>query len=287
MRPHVTVAAVCLGWGTIPLVAGNIDLSPAAIVVGRTWLATLGLAAVVLLVRPAGPPLFRHEPARCVVTGALLAAHWTAMFAAYRRAPDSTVIFVIFLAPLGVAALAPAVLGERVGPRVLAALAVALGGLLLIAGPTGEDVSAAGLGLALLSGALLVALVLLSKPLAEAYGGIRFTLLQMGVAGACLLPVAVTTDWGSPRDDWAWLLLLGLGHTAVGATIYLATLARIPATHIGILGYLEPVGVVLFAWALAGDRPALATLVGGALVVAAGVLVASDARRTEVVDVPR
>ncbi|HEX7168551.1 MAG TPA: EamA family transporter, partial [Acidimicrobiales bacterium] len=49
-------------------------------------------------------------------------------------------------------------------------------------------------------------------------------------------------------------------------------LALLPATEVGILGYLEPVGVVLFAWLLAGDAPEATTVAGGALVVAAGAI---------------
>ncbi len=42
----------------------------------------------------------------------------------------------------------------------------------------------------------------------------------------------------------------------------------------GILGYLEPVVVVLAAWLWLGQRPGLATLAGGLLVIAAGVSIA-------------
>jgi drug/metabolite transporter (DMT)-like permease len=50
-------------------------------------------------------------------------------------------------------------------------------------------------------------------------------------------------------------------------------LARLPATHVGILGHLEPVGVVACAWVWLGQRPAVETVAGGILVVAAGVLI--------------
>ena len=41
----------------------------------------------------------------------------------------------------------------------------------------------------------------------------------------------------------------------------------------GILGYLEPVSVVLLGWLVLGAVPSPATLAGGALIVAAGALV--------------
>jgi len=116
-----------------------------------------------------------------------------------------------------------------------------------------------------------VALVLLSKPLASVYGGLRLALLEMGGAGLVLIPVAAASSWPAPAPSWLWLLVLGAVHTALGIAIYLHVLGDLPATHVGILGYLEPVGVIVCAWLWLGQRPALSTVVGGVLVIGAGV----------------
>lgn len=277
-RSLLTLVVVCSGWGTIPLLAGHVDLPPAAIVFARVWIATAVLA-VPVLVRGWAPPAARHAagapPAgrRLVLAGALLAVHWTAMFAGYQAAPDDTVVFIVFLAPVGIALLAPRTLGERPGPSTVAALVLAVAGFALIAGPALEPGTATGLAWAALSAVTFVALVLVSKPLAEQLGGLRLNLAEMAVAGVLLVPVAVTTDWTGLGAAWPWLLVLGGVHTAVGITLYLAALARVPATAAGILGYLEPVSVVVLAWVVQHDPPAGATVAGGALIVAAGTLV--------------
>jgi drug/metabolite transporter (DMT)-like permease len=265
----LALSAVCLGWGTIPLLAAEVDLPAPAIVFARVWIAAGGLAVVLAATRSAGPRLMSIEPGRCVAVGVLLAAHWTAMFAAYDRAPDSTVIFLIFLAPIGIALI------ERPARRLVAALAVAVVGFALIAGPTFRGVTdreLAGLGYAVVASATFVVLVLLAKPLAEAYGGLRLTLLEMVVAGVALVPAAITSEWSDTTADLGWLAVLGLGHTAFGTAVYLRTLGLLPATEVGILGYLEPVGVVVFAWLLAGSAPTLLTVAGGAVVIAGGAL---------------
>ena len=251
----------------------------------RVAIAACGLALWAVVARPPGPALLSVRPGRCVLTGVVLAVHWTAMFAAYDRAPDSTVIFLIFLAPLAIAVI------ERPGRRLVLALAIAVAGFALIAGPTvtaPTPEAKLGLAFAALSGALFVVLLLLAKPLAEAYGGLRLTLLEMVVAGVVLAPVAATADWSGVRRALPWLLVLGLVHTAIGTVVYLHALSRLRATEVGILGYLEPVGVVLFAWALLGDVPDGATIVGGALVVAGGTLAVLVHSPSEVsVRVPR
>lgn len=276
-RSLLTLVVVCSGWGTIPLLAGHVELPPAAIVFARVWVATAVLAVPVALRGWAPPATSDPPPARTarrlVVAGALLAVHWTAMFAGYQAAPDDTVVFIVFLAPVGIALLAPRTLGERLGPRTLAALALAVAGFALIAGPALEPGTATGLTWAALSAVTFVGLVLVSKPLAEQLGGLRLNLAEMAVAGVLLVPVAATTDWTGLGAAWPWLVVLGAVHTALGITLYLAALARVPATAAGILGYLEPVSVVLLAWLVQHDPPAPATLLGGALVVTAGALV--------------
>ena len=277
MRRGLVLAAVCLGWGTIPLIAAETELPAVLIVFARVWIAAAGLAVAIAALRPSGPPPFSVAPARCALTGVVLAAHWTAMFAAYDRAPADAVIFLIFLAPVGIAVI------ERPGARLVAALAVALAGFVLVAGPSFTSSSRRvgdGLALAGLAGVLFVALVLLSKPLAATYGGVRLAFIEMVVAGVVLTPVAVTSEWTDVGRALPWLAVLGLVHSAFGTVMYFQTLALVPATEVGILGYLEPVGVVLFAWLFAGDAPSATTLVGGALVVAGGSLAIST--RTEV-----
>ena len=213
-------------------------------------------------------------PMRCVVTAVTLGAHWLALFAAYQRAPAGTVILIVYMAPLGVAALAPRFLGEPLGRGTVVALAAAVAGFGLLAGPTVQSAGAAGLLLSLVAMVLFVFLILLSKPLAAVYGGLRLAFLELAGAGVVLIPVALATAWPSPRPAWLWIMVLGVVHTALGISLYLSVLARVPATHVGIISYLEPVVVVLAAWVWLGQRPALVTVVGGSLVVAAGVSIA-------------
>jgi drug/metabolite transporter (DMT)-like permease len=297
-RPELTLAAVCSGWGTIPLLIRHVELPASAIAFSRLVIAAAGLAVVTALsdrrtrqrphlLRPnpklggtgerdrdrAAPPrLLSYRPGLCAATAVILAVHWLSLFAAYERADSGTVILIVYLAPVGIAALAPITLGERHTRRTLVALAIAAAGFLLVATPaaTSEHTSAAGLALAGFAGATFIALVLASKPVAEAYGGLRSALIEMTGAAIVLAPVAATAGWGRPHKAWLWLLVLGLVHTAVGTALYLEALARTRATNVAILGYLEPAAVVLLGWLFLNESPGISTLAGGALIVAAG-----------------
>ena len=291
-RPYLLLSGVTAGWGTIPVLAGKVDLPSTLIVAIRLWTAAICLGAVLAVqewrhrrlregggatpeVGVGGPArLLSFRPFRCALTAVTLGCHWLALFAAYKRAPAGTVILIVYLAPIGVAALAPRLLGERLGRRTIGALAAAVGGFALLAAPTVHAAGATGLILALIAAALFIALILLSKSLAPVYGGLRLAFMELAGAGLVLIPVAMATAWPSPKAAWLWVVVLGVVHTALGITLYLSVLAEIPATDVGILGYLEPVVVVLAAWLWLGQRPALATVAGGLLVVAAGVSIA-------------
>ena len=275
---------MCTGWGTIPLILRELEVSPSTIAFGRVLIAALGLGTF-LLARTSDADLprpFAVEPIRCIAAGALLAMHWLTMFVAFDRAPAGTVILIIFLAPVGVAAIAPRLLGERLSPAIVAAIALGLTGVALIAGPALGDADPIGLVTAAISMGLLVVLNLASKPLAGVYGGVRLAFIETVGAAAVLLPVAIVLHTGSLTEAWPWLVLLGLVHTAFGVSLYLSALRHLPVTHVSILSYLEPASVVLLAWLVLSERPTLLTSVGGLLVIAAGVLVVGAGRQNAI-----
>ncbi|MGH9124704.1 MAG: DMT family transporter [Acidimicrobiales bacterium] len=290
-RRYLALGAVTAGWGTIPVLAGWSQLPAAIIVAMRLWsgAACLGLVLLVqrrrahhLRLAPTGgeptsgspPRLLSIAPVRCCLTAAVLGLHWLALFAAYERAPAGTVILIVYLAPLGVAALAPRVLGERLNRWTIVTLVGALAGLILLSAPAAHSAGASGLALSLVAAVLFVALILLSKSLAPVYGGLRLAFMELAGAGILIIPVGLAIQWPRFGSSWYWVIVLGVVHTALGITLYLSLLARIPATHVGIMSYLEPVVVILAAWLWLGQRPTLATALGGGLVVAAGVVLA-------------
>jgi drug/metabolite transporter (DMT)-like permease len=275
-RAVLSLVVVCTTWGTIPLLTRGVDLAPAAIVFVRAW---AGAAALTVAERLRHPRPGRHRgrpavPRRAFLVGPLLALHWTAMFAGYQHAPADVVVFVVFLAPIGIAVVAPRALGERVNAPTIAALAVAVAGFVLITGPALDGARARGVAAAALSALTLVVLVVVSKPLAESLGGARLSRLELTGAGITLLPVLVLADWSGPTArQWVGLAVLGVVHTGIAVAVYLEALAKVPATSVAIVGYLEPVAVVGFAWLVLADAPSATTVAGGALIVLAGALV--------------
>jgi drug/metabolite transporter (DMT)-like permease len=97
-----------------------------------------------------------------------------------------------------------------------------------------------------------------------------FTAAAMLVPG--LLAVSAVHYRFSGRD-LLMAALLGLLTTAFSFSVFMDGLRYIRVQHASIVAYLEPVSAPLYALVLLGQVPSRWTVAGGALIVAAGVLV--------------
>lgn len=274
------VAAAAL-WGTGGVVAAELLRRTALRPVGiGTW--RLGIAAVVLL----GLRVVRRAPLRvprAVVPGVLgVGAGLAAYQALYFAAVADTGVAVATLIALGVApvlvALGDAVaLRERPSRAAVGALATALAGLALLVGrPGGAGAHPLlGAGLAALAGAGYAAVTLLSRALAPRVDAPRLTAAGFGVAALLLLPLGAASGLGVPGRDlgsWGLLVYLGVLPTAVAYGLLFAALHRVRATSASVLTLVEPLTATLLAALVLGERLRPAALLGGALVLAAVVV---------------
>jgi len=67
--------------------------------------------------------------------------------------------------------------------------------------------------------------------------------------------------------------MLGVLHTGLTGILWMGALKVVRAQHVSILVYLEPVTAVIWAWGVLGEEPGFATLVGGLLIIAAGLII--------------
>ncbi|MDP1793276.1 MAG: DMT family transporter, partial [Acidimicrobiales bacterium] len=270
-RATYALIATTATWGTVPLIVRTVDLPAAAVVAARFWFGALFLTVVVLWERrrerPSGPPVWSVARGRGVAVCLILVAHWLCEIGAYSYAPVGTALFIVFLAPIGIAALAPTVLGEHIDRRTVIALALAVSGFVFMSRSALEASGATGLVLSVGGAITFVMLVLANKPLADTYGGIRAAQMQMTGAAVLIVPFVLASDIPSPEASWLWLIVLGIVHTGVAIAVYLSVLRIVGATVTGVLGYLEPTTAVVWAWLILGEDPSAATLVGGAAIL--------------------
>jgi drug/metabolite transporter (DMT)-like permease len=260
-----------LVWGSIGVIVKEVTLKAGIIVFFRVFIATVAVVAFFALRGRLRDLRLRDRRGLLVADGILLAVHWALFFEAYKRLSIATTIFVVYVAPVLVAAFAPRFADERIEPRTVGSLALSLGGMALIAVPAWQVKEPAGLAFAVASMLAWVALTLANKRLTRSYEPAAVLTWQMAVATVAIAP-ALASGPSATQVVRALpaLLALGLVHTAATGVLYFRALSAVKVQHAGILAYLEPVTAVLYAWSFLGETPKPLTLAGGALILAAG-----------------
>lgn len=202
-----------------------------------------------------------------VLSGLLLASTFFFFIGSITRTTVANTLALMSTGPLFVALAARVLLGEVVGWRTWLAIAVALGGIVLMFGDGLGRGAAAGNLLALgVPVAFALNVVVLRR--ARATTDMVPAVMLAGLFSIALaLPLATPFE-ASPRD---LAVLAGMGVLQLGAGCLLMTLAtrHLGASEIGLFALLETILGPLWVWLGVGERPSDVALAGGGVVVAA------------------
>jgi drug/metabolite transporter (DMT)-like permease len=282
LRGYAEIAASSLILGTSATLIQISTMPASLLIVTRMGLAGIVLAVIFLLsggvreVRRSGH--FR----RMILVGFVVALEMIFYFASIRASNVIVGVSLEYMAPVFVALLAPVVLRTRRQGIDLVAVAVAVAGMLLLVLPAATagdgSVTVPGVVFGLLAGLMFATAMMLISSMGRAgVRGSTFALFYCVGSVILLTPLAVWQTAGSGyRLTWADTLIVlisALVYTALCFSLFSDGLRYVRVEHAGILGYLEPVTAPLWAFLLIGEAPPWTTYAGGALIVAAGILV--------------
>jgi drug/metabolite transporter (DMT)-like permease len=290
-----SAAAIWAVNGTVSKVILASGISSVRLAEVRMTGAVVGFVVVLLAITPERLKVRRRELPFLVVwgIGGLAFVQWF-YFLAIHRLAIGIALLIEYIAPLVVALWARYVFHERVRRRIWFALALALVGLALIVDVRhGGTVSTAGVAFALGSAAAYTFYLLL----AEHGVGDRdaVSLLAWGFAFGALFWCFVAPWWTFPADRvgadvsllgrlsdyhlpvWALMAFLIVVGTIVPFFLLVSALRHLPATRVGIIAMLEPVGATIVAWAWLNESLGALQLVGAAVVLV-GIVLAQTAR---------
>jgi drug/metabolite transporter (DMT)-like permease len=279
MRWNLALGGLAASWGFVAVLAASVDLGAEALAFWRLALAAGTLGLIALLARRVDLLAPRGRLRALALLGVAQGAHWLLFFEAVEHGSVALAVLTFYAAPLVIALVAPLVLPERLSPVVLGACVVGAAGIAAIAldqGGEGDSASLAAVAAGLGSAVAYAALVILSKRLlAAATPPLTVAFWDCLVGTAAVAPVLFLADRVVPSggDEWAVALALGVVFTGVSTLVYATLLRRVTAQSAGVLTFLEPVAGVLLAWVVLDQQPGGATLAGGALVIAAGLVV--------------
>lgn len=268
-RGQVYVALAALAWSSAGLLQRELAVGTATQIAGRALFAVLALLAFVSVSERGGVVRAFVSMRRAELAVAACTAVASGTFiVALNHTTVANVLFMQAVAPIAAALIAWAGLREAVSRRTAVAMVVALGGAgLMVGGPGG----ARGLGMALsvvmtLSFALSVVITRHRRDISMAPAICLSQVLVLAAVGPFAHPGTVGAH------DLALIVALGVGQIGLGLAFLTMGARLIPAAEVALITLLEVVLGPLWVWLALSERPGTATLLGGAVVVAAVVL---------------
>jgi drug/metabolite transporter (DMT)-like permease len=199
---------------------------------------------------------------------------------------------LIQVSPVLIALLAALFLHERFTPQLALGLALAFGGVVLIAtsssdggGANGAD-HVVGVLLCLLSAVVYSVSLILQKPLMRRLAAVHVTWLACTTGAVVCLPFAgqlVGQVADAPASSTWWLVYLGVFPTAIAFTTYAFALQHMSASSLGVTTYLVPPITIVLGLLFLGEAPPTLAYAGGVLALV-GVGVARRKPRRPPVD---
>lgn len=242
--------------------------------VGQVLLIRSAAALVILLPflwRDGVRPLFRVErPGMQALRVVLSSAEVYCFYFAVIYLPLADVMTYWLAAPIYVAALSPLLLGEKVGWRRWTAIVLGFGGVIVALEPSAATLSAPAL--VSIFGSLCFAFMMLSGRALRGTPDRTLVFWQMAGAGVVGL-AAAPFGWTAPTGfDLSLLALLGVvamvAHVCVNRSLKLADAATVAPFQYTLLLW-----AVVFGYLVFGDVPRPAVMIGGAIIVAAGLFI--------------
>jgi len=257
-----------------------LSLSPPLIVFGRVAFASLTLF---LVLRAARKPL-RIRPVSdlrlLALCGLVLALHWSLFFRSVQVSSVAVGLLAYSVFPVFTALLEPLVFRERldVGSLAFAGLCV-FGVFLIIPSYDLADGVFRGVLWGLGAGLTFAVLTLLNRRLTRRQSSLAVAFYQDLFAAAALCPFVLAAGLPMSGRTLGLLAALGIFCTAAAHSLFIDGLKRVTARTASIISSLEPVYGILLALAFLNEVPSGRTISGGAVILAATLVVTARAGR--------
>jgi drug/metabolite transporter (DMT)-like permease len=269
------VVVTVLAWASafVGIRAVGADLSPGALALGRLLVGTAALGLLLAAVgRPWVAPTRREWGLLAVCGVGWFGVYNVALNAAEQHLDAGTTAMLVNVGPILIAVLAGLLLGEGFPRWLVAGLAVAFAGVLLIGLATrGAEADVLGVVLCLVAAVTYAAGVVAQKPVLRRLPPLQVTATSCAIGALCCLPWAgsLVAELGTASPgSVAGLVYLGVVPTALAFSTWAYALARTDAGRLGVTTYLVPPLVVLMGWLLLDEVPPALAVAGGGVCLA-------------------
>ena len=239
--------------------------------------------AVIARIRRVPLPRGRDLASVAALGGVGYGGQAATFFTALTLAPAGLVALLLYLHPALVAVLAVLLLKERMHGGKLVALVVALVGMTLTVAPalSGDATEAfprlpLGIAFGLAAAGIYSIYIIVGTGLTARIAPLALSTIVVASAALVFATVAGINGPRFPDSLVGWSAIAGIAliSTVAAITLFFAGLARIGPTRASTLSTIEPVFTIALAWLLLGERVGAIQAIGGALILAAVILLA-------------
>jgi drug/metabolite transporter (DMT)-like permease len=204
-----------------------------------------------------------------IVRGFLLLGSTVTNLLALRYLQLDQAMAIMFSGPFMVAALSIPLLGERVGPRRWAAIAIGFLGVLVVVRPGFGGIHPAAI-LSLLCALCYAFYSIVTRMLAR-HDSSETTFFYSNLPGAVVMTLALPFVWQTPQYNYLYALMVMQGVVgALGHYLMIRAHRIAPASVLSPFMYTQVVWVIIAGFIVFGDLPNVWTLAGSAIVIASG-----------------
>ena len=281
-RTILAVVVTLFAWASAFVAIRGVgeDLSPGALALGRLL---VGSAVLALLMAGRGwvPPTRREWALLAACGVGWFGVYNVALNAAEQHLDAGTTAMLVNIGPILIAVFAGLLLGEGFPRWLVAGIAVAFAGVVLIGVATrSAETELIGVLLCVLAALTYAIGVVAQKPVLRRLPALQVTFTACVIGTLCCLPWAgalVDEIGRAPAGSIAGMVYLGVVPTALAFSTWAYALTRMDAGKLGVTTYLVPPLVIVLGWLLLDEVPPALALVGGAVCLAG---VALSRRRT-------
>lgn len=270
---YALIAVGVLAVSTSAVLVKLSDAPPVALAFWRVALAWLALAPIVIIrERKTLQAMAGRDVMWALLSGAFLAAHYGVWFLSLTLTSVASSTVLVTTQPIWVLLIAYVLWRERVAPRSLAGIALALVGVYFIGAHalTQAGGQIVGDALAIVAAILVSGYLLIGQRIRPRVPLLAYVFLVYGAAAVVLGLFALATAaplTGYAGREWSLFVALAVIPTLFGHTVFNWALQYVPASIVSVSVLGEPVGSVVLALFLLGEAPALVQIGAGVLIL--------------------
>ena len=263
---YLYIILAMITWGSIGLIVRFINLPAQLIVFYRVLFAFIFLLLLVTRSQELSLDKLLQHKILLLTTGGALTVNWIFFFKAVKTTTIANATLSYYTAPIIATILSIFFLKENLTKDNLLALVLSFAGIVIISDINQLSLTGIeGIGYGLLAAFFYALFMVLNKFFSEVSARV-LTLGQTGVAILILLPLIYNHPLPQGQE-WFWLLVLGIIHTAGALVLYVKGLSLSKVQDVGVLSYIDPISAIFLAALFLGEIPSLLTVIGGALIL--------------------